>query len=85
MKLSIEAVDAKKTLRIVWILEGILYFIVAFIVLIWKPEHIEGLVKLSPYLTGLIVAQGGAAWSGSSIKRVTESWLENTRSGGGDA
>lgn len=82
MKLSIEAVDAKKALRIAWILESGLYFGMAFAVLFWKPERTEALVTLSPWLFGLIMGQGAAGWSGSSIKRVTEGFLEKTRNGG---
>jgi hypothetical protein len=81
MKLSIETVDAKKLLRIAWICESGLYFAAAFIVLFWRVERTDALVTLSPWLCGLIMAQGAAGWSGSSIKRVTESWLEKTRSG----
>lgn len=83
MRIELAPVDPKKALRIAWIVESIWYFALASTVLIWKPERIEGLVKISPYLFGLIAGQGAAGWSGSSIKRLTEAAKE--RGGGGNA
>jgi hypothetical protein len=75
-------VDPKKSLRTAWIIESGLYFALVFIVLIWIPDRISGLVQVSPYLFGLIVGQGAAGWSGSNVKRYTESLIIKAKNGG---
>jgi hypothetical protein len=65
-------IDSKQVLRIVWIVEAALLFIMAFVVLLFKPSGLAGLIDLMPYLFGLIALQGTGAIGGSSIKRLTE-------------
>jgi len=74
MNLSIENVDTKKSLRIVWIVEGALLFIMCFVVLLFFPDRTDGLIQLSPYLFGLIALQATGAIGGSNFKRLTEGY-----------
>ena len=73
MELSLKDVDTKKSLRIVWIVEGGLFFVMSFAILLIWPDRTPGLIELAPYLFGIIALQGGAAAGGSSLKRWTES------------
>ena len=75
MELSLKDVDTKKSLRIVWIVEGGLFFVMSFLSVIipaWSAR-MPVLLELAPYLFGIIALQGGAAAGGSSLKRWTES------------
>ena len=67
-------VDTKQTLRVVWIVEAALLFIMAFVILLFTPKRLDGLIELMPYLFGLIALQGTGAIGGSSIKRLTEGY-----------
>ena len=58
MEVSMKNVDGKKTLRIVWIVEGAILFIMAFGVLLIWPDRLAGLIDLMPYLFGIIALQG---------------------------
>ena len=75
MELSLKDVDAKKSLRIVWIVEGALFFAMSFLSVIipaWSAR-MPALLELAPYLFGIIALQAGGAIGGSSLKRYTES------------
>jgi len=74
MKLSVENVDAKKGLRIVWVVEGCLFFIMSFVVLLVFPSRVDALISLAPYLFGLIALQATGAIGGSNFKRLTEGY-----------
>ena len=74
MNLSIEKVDAKKGLRIVWVMEGCLLFIMCFVVLLFFPSRVAGLIQLAPYLFGLIALQATGAIGGANFKRLTEGY-----------
>ena len=67
-------VDTKQSLRIVWIIEGGLLFIMAFLILLIWPTRMAGLIELMPYLFGIIALQGSGAIGGSSLKRLTEGY-----------
>ena len=82
MKLSLEEVDAKKSLRIIWIVEGALLFIMSFAVLLIWPDRVASLIELVPYLFGLIALQATGAIGGSSLKRWTESLKIKAANGG---
>ena len=73
MELSLKDVDTKKSLRIIWIVEGGLFFVMSFAVLLIWPDRVAGLIELAPYLFGIIALQAGGAIGGSSLKRWTES------------
>ena len=81
MDLSLQNVDAKKSLRIVWIVEGALLFVMCFVILLFFFDRMEGLVQLAPYLFGLIALQAGGAIGGASIKRWTESLVIKAKNG----
>ena len=83
MELSLKDVDAKKSLRIVWIVEGALLFVMSFVVLLVFPDRVAALIELAPYLFGLIALQATGAIGGSSLKRWTES-LKLKAGGNGD-
>jgi len=82
MELSLKDVDAKKSLRIVWIVEGALLFTMSFIVLLIWPDRVAALIELAPYLFGLIALQATGAIGGSSLKRWTESLKLKAQNGG---
>jgi hypothetical protein len=67
-------IDSKYALRIVWIVEAALLFVMAFIILLFKSNRMDGLIELMPYLFGLIVLQGTGAIGGASLKRLTEGY-----------
>ena len=74
LKLSLEDVDAKKSLRIVWIVEGALFFAMSFLSVIiptWSAR-MPALLELAPYLFGIIALQATGAIGGASLKRYTE-------------
>lgn len=79
----IDSIDVKRVLRLAWIIESIWYFIIATIALFSRRDVMDALVNISPYLFGLIMAQGGAGWSGASLKRLTETLKEKVANGGG--
>ena len=83
MNLSVENVDTKKSLRIIWIVEGALFFVMSFAVLLIWPDRVASLIELAPYLFGLIALQATGAIGGSSLKRWTES-LKLKAGGNGD-
>ena len=75
VELSLKDVDTKKSLRIVWIVEGGLFFVMSFLSVIipaWSAR-MPVLLELAPYLFGIIALQAGGAIGGSSLKRWTES------------
>ena len=73
-------VDTKQSLRIVWIIEGGLLFIMAFLILLIWPTRMAGLIELMPYLFGIIALQGSGAIGGSSLKRLTEGYKMKAQS-----
>jgi len=62
-----------KIIRIAWVVQVGLIFFMCMISLYFFPKTVEPLIKLLPFLAGLTVVEGGAAWSGSNVKRLTES------------
>ena len=58
MELSLKDVDTKKSLRIIWIVEGGLFFVMSFVVLLIWPDRVASLIELAPYLFGLIAVTG---------------------------
>lgn len=85
MDLNFEKVDTKKSLRIVWVVEGMLLFVASFVILMVWPSRVAGLIDLVPYLFGLIALQAGGAIGGSSLKRWTESLKIKALNGKGGA
>ena len=65
-------IDTKQALRIVWVVEGALLFIMAFVILLAIPGRITYLIDFMPYLFGLIALQATGAIGGSNFKRLTE-------------
>ncbi|MBA7533685.1 hypothetical protein ES705_25928 [subsurface metagenome] len=55
-----------------WIIEVAILVIVAIILIFGLPGRVPAYVSMLPLLSGLIVAQGGAAFSGPVIKRSQE-------------
>ena len=74
MNLSIENVDAKKGLRIVWVVEVALLFVSSFAILMFWPTRMDGLIQLMPYFFGMVTLQATGAIGGSSLKRLTEGY-----------
>lgn len=64
--------DAKRFLRISWLVQAGLLFGMSIVALFVFPERVDGLVKLMPYLVGITAIQGGVAGGGASLKRATE-------------
>ncbi len=64
--------DSKLYLRMIWIVEGALLFIMCFVVLLIFPSRMPGLEVLIPYLFGIIALQATGAIGGSHFKRLTE-------------
>ena len=61
-----------KIIRIAWVVQVGLIFFMSIISLYFFPKTVDFLIKLLPFLSGLTVIEGGAAWSGSNVKRLTE-------------
>ncbi len=55
-----------------WIIEVAVLVIVAIVLIFALPERVPAYVSMLPLLSGLIVAQGGAAFGGPVIKRNQE-------------
>ena len=52
-----------------WIIEVAVLMIVAIVLIFLLPERVPAYVSMLPLLSGLIVAQGGAAFGGPALKR----------------
>jgi len=70
--MSTQSSKGMRILRVTWIVQIGLIFLMCIASLYICPKTVESLIKLLPFLTGLTVIEGGAAWSGSNIKRLTE-------------
>jgi len=76
--------DEKKGLRILWIAEAAMLFVMSFCVLLIWPTRTTQLIEMMPYLFGLIALQGTGAIGGSNFKRLTEGYklkAENRKRG----
>ena len=65
-------VDTKYALRMIWVIEGALLIVMSFVILLFLPKRMDGLIMLIPWLAGIIGFEGAAAAGGSSLKRITE-------------
>ena len=75
--MSAQSSKGMRILRAAWIAQAGLIFLMCIVSLYICPKTVEPLIKLLPFLTGLTVAEGGVAWSGSNIKRLTENKAGN--------
>ncbi len=55
-----------------WIIEVAVLVTVAIILIFALPARVPAYVSMLPLLSGLIVAQGGAAFGGPALKRSQE-------------
>lgn len=83
MNLEFQKVDTKKGLRIVWVVEGALLFVMTFVVILFVKDksRVTDLVNVMPYLFGLIALQATGAIGGSNLKRWTESLVIRAKNG----
>ncbi len=52
-----------------WIIEVAVLIVVAVVLIVALPGRVPAYVSMLPLLSGLIVAQGGAAFGGPALKR----------------
>jgi len=74
--------DTKKLLRVAWMAQVGVIFLMGIVTLFVFPERVDALVKILPYISGTTLFEGLAAAGGSSLKRVTEATLEKAKTGG---
>ena len=75
---------SKRVLRSLWIILIIVLFANCFIILYAFPKKVNDLIRLIPYLSGLITIMATIAFGGSQVKRLTEGFLEKAKNGGGE-
>ncbi len=73
-----------KSIRLIqsaWIIEVAILVVVAVVLIFTLPDRVPAYVSMLPLLSGLIVAQGGAAFGGPALKRSQQAKVNGNMQG----
>ena len=73
--------DTKQLIRIVWVVQVMVIFLLVIITHFAFPERVDSLIKLLPFLSWTTLFEGLVAAAGTSLKRVTEATLVKAEKG----
>ena len=61
-----------RVIQYAWVIEVAVLVVMGVLLIIFDPKRVPAYVSMLPILSGMIVAQGGAAFGGPAISRAQQ-------------